>query len=112
MLVSRQRVGILAATASAALLVSVLQAQTTSVERVSTFSRPVYAVSPPGDADRLFVAEQHTGRIEIVDLATDTVIPTPFLDLGGLATLSLASEILPVKTPTLMRSSVVRTPSA
>ncbi|MEM8945856.1 MAG: PQQ-dependent sugar dehydrogenase [Planctomycetota bacterium] len=49
-------------------------------------TRPVFATAPAGDADRLFVAEQHTGRIEILDLSTGTVSPTPFIDLSGLST--------------------------
>jgi hypothetical protein len=46
----------------------------------------VFATSPPGDTDRLFILEQHSGRIEILDLGTNTISATPFLDLDGLAT--------------------------
>ena len=31
-------------------------------------SNPLFAASPPGDPDRLFIVEQHTGRIHILDL--------------------------------------------
>ena len=42
---------------------------------------PVFAASAPGDPNRLFVIEQHTGAIKILDLATNTVLATPFLDI-------------------------------
>ncbi|MFN2376776.1 MAG: sorbosone dehydrogenase family protein [Candidatus Binatia bacterium] len=48
--------------------------------------RPVYATAPAGDTERLFIAEQHSGRIRILDLASGTIHATDFLDLGGLAT--------------------------
>ena len=47
----------------------------------SGLSAPVFGVSPPGDPDRLFVVEQHTGRIMIVDANTGQVAASPFLDL-------------------------------
>lgn len=51
--------------------------------RIATgFSSPVFAASAPGDPNRLFVVEQHTGRIEILDLATNTILPTAFLDIA------------------------------
>jgi Ca2+-binding RTX toxin-like protein len=46
-----------------------------------TFSRPVFATSAPGDPDRLYVVEQHTGRIRILDTITGATNATPFLDL-------------------------------
>ncbi|MCA9278982.1 MAG: PQQ-dependent sugar dehydrogenase [Phycisphaeraceae bacterium] len=60
--------------------------QTLTKELVGTFSRPVVATHAPGDMDRLFVVEQHTGRIEILDLNSGTVLPTPFLTISGLST--------------------------
>ncbi len=50
------------------------------------FDRPVGLAAPDDGSHRLFVLEQHTGRIRILDLNTRTVDPTPFLDLAGLAT--------------------------
>jgi glucose/arabinose dehydrogenase len=44
------------------------------------FSFPLFVTAPPNDATRLFVVEQG-GLIRIIDLATRTVKPTPFLDL-------------------------------
>jgi Ca2+-binding RTX toxin-like protein len=44
-------------------------------------SSPLFAASPPGDPDRLFIVEQHTGKIKILDLATGQVAPEAFLDL-------------------------------
>src|SRR5688572_3799216 len=45
-------------------------------------SQPLFAVSPPDDLGRLFIVEK-TGQIRILDLATQQVLPTPFLDLSG-----------------------------
>ncbi len=47
----------------------------------SGLSAPVFGVSPPGDPDRLFVVEQHTGRIVILDTNSGQVAAQPFLDL-------------------------------
>jgi glucose/arabinose dehydrogenase len=55
------------------------------VKRVGTgFSRPVFAASPPGDPNRFFVVEQHSGRVEILDLRDGTVQTTPFLTISDL----------------------------
>jgi glucose/arabinose dehydrogenase len=54
------------------------------LERVATgLSRPVFATSPPEDSHRLFLVEQHTGRIKILDLTSHTVAPTAFLEIGA-----------------------------
>lgn len=56
------------------------------------FHRPVYATSPPGDTDRLFVVEQFTngslttGTIQILDLNTGLTNPGPFLTLNEIET--------------------------
>jgi glucose/arabinose dehydrogenase len=50
------------------------------------FSWPAYAGSPPGDTNRLFVAESNTGLIKVVDLNTRTTSPTPFLSITTLPT--------------------------
>ncbi|MGQ0628299.1 MAG: PQQ-dependent sugar dehydrogenase [Phycisphaerales bacterium] len=47
----------------------------------TTFNFPVGAAQPPGDSNRLFVIEK-TGAIRIIDLASNTVLPTPFIDVG------------------------------
>jgi Ca2+-binding RTX toxin-like protein len=44
-------------------------------------AEPVFAASPPGDPDRLFVIEVHTGKIQIADANTGALAPTPFLDI-------------------------------
>lgn len=46
----------------------------------SGFTQPVFAASPPGDLQRLFVLEQ-SGKIKI--LRNGVVLATPFLDLGA-----------------------------
>lgn len=52
----------------------------------SGLDRPVFATAAPGDDDRLYVLEQHTGNIQILDLPTNTVTGT-FLTLpGGVST--------------------------
>lgn len=45
------------------------------------FTRPVFATTPPGDTTRLFVLEQHTGLVRIVE--GGAILEPPFLDLGG-----------------------------
>jgi hypothetical protein len=50
-------------------------------ERIATeLARPVFLTAPLGDPDRLFVLEQHTGRVRILD--NGLVLPAPFLDIG------------------------------
>jgi glucose/arabinose dehydrogenase len=46
-------------------------------------SRPVFAIWPPGDPNRLFVVEQHAGRIRIIDLPGGTLRSTNFLTISG-----------------------------
>ncbi len=48
-------------------------------------SRPVFATSPPGDLNRMFIVEQR-GAIKILDLNTGVVSGTLFLNVTGLAT--------------------------
>jgi glucose/arabinose dehydrogenase len=64
-----------------------MDAQTT--QRVATgLSNPIYVTAPPSDPTRLFIAEQGVGgtaSIKILNLATNTVNPTPFLTISGLA---------------------------
>ena len=47
----------------------------------SGLSGPLFAASPPGDPNRLFIVEQHTGRIRILDLNTNQLQADHFLDL-------------------------------
>ena len=52
------------------------------VTRVASgLSSPLFAASPPGDPDRLFIVELHTGRIRILDLETGQLNGDAFLDL-------------------------------
>src|SRR5262245_23832045 len=46
------------------------------------FAYPVLVTSPPGDP-RLFVVEQHSGLIRVIE--DDAVLATPFLQITGLA---------------------------
>jgi len=52
-----------------------------AVEMPWPFANPIFVTAPPGDTSRLFVVER-AGRIRIVDLATGTLLPTPFLDIS------------------------------
>ncbi|MCI0538717.1 MAG: PQQ-dependent sugar dehydrogenase, partial [Verrucomicrobiales bacterium] len=55
------------------------------VERVgSGFSRPIFVTAPPGDTARLFVVEQHSGRIRILNLASLETEADAFLTVTGL----------------------------
>ena len=49
----------------------------------SGFSRPVFVTAPPGDVNRLFVVEQHSGRIRVLHLADQRVEVEPFLTVPG-----------------------------
>jgi glucose/arabinose dehydrogenase len=61
-------------------------AETLRAERLASgLSRPVAIAAPPGDAQRLFIAEQHTGNIRILELETLTLRAEPFLSIPGLA---------------------------
>ncbi len=46
---------------------------------------PTFITHAPGDASRLFVLEK-AGRVRIVDLTTNTLLPTSFLDIDSLVT--------------------------
>ena len=59
---------------------------TLGLERIASgLSRPVGVAHPNDGSNRLFILEQHTGRIKILNLDTNTVLPTPFLEINGLA---------------------------
>ncbi|MEM9014804.1 MAG: PQQ-dependent sugar dehydrogenase [Pseudomonadota bacterium] len=47
-------------------------------------SKPIYAVSPPGDSERLFIVEQDTGAIKIYDRSSGNVLADPFLTVDDL----------------------------
>jgi Ca2+-binding RTX toxin-like protein len=62
-----------------------------AVRVASGLSNPLFAASPPGDPDRLFVVEQHSGRIRILDLTSGQLNGDSFLDLSD-ATLAGGGE--------------------
>ena len=51
---------------------------------VTNLSKPLYVVSPPGDANRLFILLQHAGQIRIFDKQAGALKPTPFLTITAL----------------------------
>ncbi len=55
-----------------------------TVRFVAGLARPVFVTSPPGDTERIFILEQHMGRIRIVK--SGTLLGTPFLTVSGLTT--------------------------
>lgn len=55
-----------------------------TVRVASGLSGPLFATAPPGDTQRLFIAEFNTGRIKI--LKNGSILGTPFLDIGSLVT--------------------------
>ncbi|MEX2188589.1 MAG: PQQ-dependent sugar dehydrogenase [Pirellulales bacterium] len=57
------------------------------LERIASgLSRPVFITPAPGDDSRLFIVEQHTGRIKILNTADNSINAAPFLDIDGNAT--------------------------
>ena len=53
-----------------------------STQRIASgLDDPLYVTTPSGDSDRLFILEQKTGAIKIFDLASQAVLPTPFLTI-------------------------------
>jgi len=61
-------------------------AQLVRAERVASgFASPVALASPPGESRRLFVAEQHSGSIRILDPVTGSTRPDAFATIGGVA---------------------------
>jgi glucose/arabinose dehydrogenase len=51
----------------------------------SGLDRPVYVTAPPGDTARLFILEQHTGHIRILDIASGKLNSTPFLTIDNVS---------------------------
>ena len=61
-------------------------AQSFEVTRFATgLALPVFLTSPRGDAERVFIVEQHTGTIRIAMRGTGQVLAAPFLIVGGLS---------------------------
>ena len=67
------------------LLVSSANAQLemTATRVASGLSRPVFATAAPGDSGRMFIVEQHSGEIKILNVASGTINSTPFLNING-----------------------------
>ncbi|NOX99424.1 MAG: PEP-CTERM sorting domain-containing protein [Verrucomicrobia bacterium] len=64
----------------------------TTTRIASGLNNPIYATAPPNDPSRLFIVERgindgttRTGNIKILDLNTNTVLPTPFLTIPDLS---------------------------
>lgn len=64
-----------------------LAQHTLTSERVASgLSRPI-GFAHAGDPDRAYIVQQR-GKILVLDLTTDTVLATPFLDLTGIVSIS------------------------
>ena len=72
---------LLVATASTATMQAQRLPSLDAVLVTGGFNLPLFITAPPGDTARLFVVQQ-TGEIRIIDLATGTIKPLPFLDLS------------------------------
>jgi glucose/arabinose dehydrogenase len=74
----------------AAAPIASLRAQTLppldAVRVAGGFNLPLFITAPPGDTGRLFIVQQ-SGEIRIIDLATHTIKPVPFLDLSAVVAL-------------------------
>jgi glucose/arabinose dehydrogenase len=72
----------------AAISLSSLRAQMVpgldAIRVASGLTQPLFVTAPPGDSGRLFIVQQN-GQIRILNLATGSLNPTPFLTLTGLA---------------------------
>jgi len=81
---SMNKIALFAAALTAILVAVPAQAAPLTTQTVvSGLNRAVDLAVPPGDTQRLFVAERR-GVIKIIDLTTNTVLPTPFLDIDSL----------------------------
>ena len=89
------------------------QSQATAIvaTRVASgLSQPLFATAPPGDTGRLFLVEK-TGQIKILDLATNQVLATPFLDVSGkirprASAVCSASRSIPTTPATAFSTSI------
>jgi glucose/arabinose dehydrogenase len=55
-----------------------------STRRIASgLNNPLYVTAPPGDINRLFILEQKTGEIKILNLNTGRVSSTPFLKISS-----------------------------
>jgi glucose/arabinose dehydrogenase len=71
----------LAVLAGAAAAASTAAQTLTSVRiHTGTFTRPVGMAVPPGDEDRVYVIEQHSGLVRIIE--NNAILPTPFLNVA------------------------------
>lgn len=60
-----------------------------SVRVANGLTNPVFVTHAPGDTSRVFIVEQRsgsTGRIRVLQLATNTLLATPFLSVTGVTT--------------------------
>ena len=79
---SQKSIAIAAVSVFASLASSDCYSQALTLEQITNvLDRPVFATHAPGDSDRLFVLEQQTGDVQILNLNDGSLNATPFLDL-------------------------------
>ena len=87
---SRRQLIAAVALSSLAALAAARSASAGLVRFAAGLDGPVYLTAPPGDLDRVFVAELG-GEVEILDVSTGERRPSPFLSLAfGTSVLGLA----------------------
>lgn len=64
---------LVAALAATAVGHAAVETDVVALRLASELARPVFAASPPGDSDRLFVIEQLSGKVRILDLASGAI---------------------------------------
>jgi glucose/arabinose dehydrogenase len=52
-----------------------------AIRVASGLTQPLFTAAPPGDFDDLFIVQQ-TGQVLVLNLASGTVNPTPFIDIS------------------------------
>lgn len=83
MMQARRWIGIVFALASGLLASATASAQILRTQTVATgLAQPVGVYAPPGDTARLFIVEQN-GLIRILNLASGTINPGPFLNVSS-----------------------------
>ena len=66
--------------------VAAAQVRLTTTRVMAGLSRPVYITQAPGDDDRFFIVEQHSGQIRIFKKSTGVLNALPFITQTGIST--------------------------
>ncbi len=89
------RILFLASVISVSIFVEATHAQSLHFDRVASgLRRPVFGTAAPGDPNRLYIVDArspgltpaNTANIRILDLTTNSLLPTPFLSIPNVST--------------------------